>query len=58
MPAQKSIIFGADFSSTIALDQGSATFPQSRAKNKLCKVWRAVLIFHQQFGSLCSLWCC
>jgi len=58
MPAQKSIISGADFSFTIALDQESATFPQSRAKNKLCKVWRAVLIFHQQFGSVCSLRCC
>jgi len=33
------------------IKQGSATFPESRAKNKLCKVWRAVLIFHQQFHS-------
>jgi len=35
MPAQKSIISGADFSSTIALDQRSATFPQSRLKQAL-----------------------
>jgi len=33
------------------IKQGSATFPESRAKNKLCKVWRAVLIFHQQLRS-------
>jgi len=33
------------------IKQGSATFPETRAKNKLCKVWRAVLNFHQQFRS-------
>jgi len=36
----------------ICLNQGSATFPKSRARNKLCKVWRAVIIFHQQFRSV------
>jgi len=41
-----------------AVKQGSATFPQSQAKNKISKVRRAVLIFHQQFHSLCCLWCC
>jgi len=39
------------------LDQGSSTYPWARAKNKLCKVWRAVLSFHQ-VRSLCCLWCC
>ena len=29
------------------LVQGSATFPWSRAKHKLCRVWQAVIIFHQ-----------
>jgi len=24
---------------------------------KVCKVWRAVLIFHQQFRSFCCSWC-
>jgi len=33
----------------------SAAFPESRAKNKLCKVWRAVLVFQQQFLSICCL---
>jgi len=41
----------------LILDQGSATFPESRAKNKLCQVWRTVLIFHQQLCSLCCLCC-
>jgi len=30
---------------------------KSRAKNKLCKVWWAVVILHQQFCSFCCLWC-
>jgi len=33
------------------LPQGSATFPSSRDKTKLCNVWLAVLIFYQQFRS-------
>jgi len=35
----------------VTLPQWSATFPSSRAKNKLCRAWRAVLIFYQQFRS-------
>jgi len=32
-----------------AIEQGSATFPGSPARNWLPKNWRAALLFHQQF---------
>jgi len=44
-----------DFS--LVQSRGRQPFPSRRPETS-CKIWRAVLIFYQQFRSLCCLWCC